>query len=233
MNSWSKWRLISISLMLLVLLIGCGPSLMQIKTTMQEQYTLPDNYTMVQNNPQIDRPVLVIQHPVEHPAARGNKKKSTGLIAAEKQMTENNRNFLIRRLFETQAFRQIMPQDDPFDPSLPKDILILEATQEMYISKNASPDWRTGLMETKSENTYLIRDPQTGHSFLTKVETLGFPNHKTGMAEFDYNIDNNEKFKYEIKSSDSDYFKKMANASSDALGRIINVITKKLIKEGY
>ena len=234
MNSWSKWGLILVSLMVLILLNGCGPNLQQIKAGMQEQYSLPDNYSIIQDHPKINRPILVIQHHVKHPTDKANKQKSAGLTAAEKQMTENNRNVLIRRLFETKAFRQILPHDDPNDPSLPEDTLILEATQkEVRISKNTRPDWRTGMMETKTDHTIIIRDPRTGYSSLTKFEFFGSPNHKTGMSEFTFNIDDKEKLNYEIKSSDPDYFNKMFHITCNALDQIIDVMTNKLAKEGY
>jgi hypothetical protein len=237
MNSWHKMSLISVSLIILFLIFlsGCGPNLKQIKqikTGMQEQFTVPDNYSMVQDNSKINRPVLVIQHPVKHPTDKGKKKKSAGLIAAEKQMTENNRNYLIRHLFETKAFHQIMPHDDPDDPSLPEDILILEAAQK-YVSSSNIADSRNGLMDSKTEQTIIIRDPKTGYSSLTKFDFITFLNQKTDMTEFKYKIDDQEEFKYEIKSSDPDFFNKMFNTTSDALDQIINVVTNKLSKEGY
>jgi hypothetical protein len=111
--------------------------------TMHNFFTLPDDYTSVISNPMIDRPVFVPQNTDEGCKSDvSSVMKSEGSQAMhQRELSKMLRNKIIQRLFAIKIFRQILPQDDPTDPAIPPDALVLETTCETNDPKNVTSAW--------------------------------------------------------------------------------------------
>jgi hypothetical protein len=134
--------------------------------TMHKFFDLPDDYTSIISNPMIDRPIFVPQSTDEGCKSDvSSVMKSDGAQAMhQRELSKMLRNKTIQRLFAGKIFRQVLPQDDPTDPAIPPDALVLETTCETNDPKNVTSVW-------------MLRDNLTNKSVVVKgrEEITGLP----------------------------------------------------------
>jgi hypothetical protein len=100
-----------------------------------EHFSLPEDYVRIISSPMIDRPVLVSKKTEEDSCKTNWKAKMSSSMQTEasraqyhREFSEMERNKIIQRLFLAKIFRQILPHNDPNDPAIPPDALVLEST---------------------------------------------------------------------------------------------------------
>jgi hypothetical protein len=128
--------------------------------------SLPDDYSRILSNPRIDRPVVVTPATQE----AGSKSAANYIMNTQQaqsryqnEMLKHKRGNLIQRLLAGSIFRQILPHEDPEDPTVPPDALILE------LRVFQQTDWSSHNYDDSSTLTLVLRDKLTEKSVTNKA----------------------------------------------------------------
>lgn len=221
MGNEKTWSSFLKGLIFLVLLASCMPHMGEMISASQKRSSLPENYTRIIENPMIDRPALVLMLPVRHPAI-GTQKRTAAMTATEKQMTDTNRNYLINRLLSNRFFRQILPNDDPDDPSLPVNTLIIESYVKQEITGRGGP----GMIPTKTMSYLRLLDLEKKE--LARVDIVSDSRqNRRGLVEMTYKIDSTEVYRFEENINTQGYWEHHWSFIDSCLDRALAILYRK------
>jgi hypothetical protein len=205
------------------------PDLQKMQSSFSKLSSLPDDYTRINPNPTIDRPVVVILEKMEHPAP-GRPAKNTAIVQTrDMYYTQGTRQVLINRLLATGAFRQILPHEDAQDPSLAPDTLVLEYSGKQE-AENRVPYPSSGSMPTHTVSTMVLRDLTSRKSVSVDLQTKNEP-HSSGMEELYCEVDSMHDYK-ELSMSKSGYYDIQANWMLNCWDKAIERLLQKFEEQG-
>lgn len=240
MNKEKAWYFFSVYFLLFLLIASCVPYVGGMRPASKRNYypheedmisasrkscQLPENYTRITENAMIDRPALVVMLPVKHPAM-GSKKRTAAMTAAEKQMTNAYRNYLINRFLVNRFFRQILPNDDPDDPSLPRNTVVIEC----YVKHQRQKRSLLGTAASSRTTSY-IRLLDLKNNQLARVDMVSNMKQSiTGSVEASYKIDSTEVYYFKGNINDRGFWDRFFYFGDSSLDKALAVLYRKYKK---